>query len=755
MTHVRKCPGVLPTLVALATLLGARPAQAYIEAPHTLGRVTQESTNVLVVRVEKVERGRNLIVFRKVRDLKGTHNGEVLKHNIGNAGFSPRESQTIMAWAEPGKVAVIFHNGSASETCIPNYWYQNSNGGEWWTLNHGEPYLLRGYCGDPQKLVAAVTTILAGQEVVVPCMLDGNKDALQQGTAKIQRLKASLKIQDYNPKRDFVGWGDESYRRVAGMPGFSQIAALKRVDPDALGVAPVDFDGDGKPDLCLFGASKLGLFQNGDAAPSEVSLPYPGGARGAAWADFDGDGKSDLLLATPQGPKLLANRGATFADESQRLPEAAYSCPTAATWVDYDGDKHPDILLAEGSLGLRLYRNTLGGAGAGEDGPPVLGPWHVIGPFPNDGGQGFAKAFPPESEIKLDAQYDGARGEKAAWRVADFPDGPVHSLAIFQPRNNNNSAVYLFREIKTGVAVELPVGLGSDDTLTVWLNGVKIVEENGNRAAAPDTTKATLKLRPGKNALLLKVCQGGGEWGFCFHAGTAARAFPQTFADVSAAVGLGPDGLGGALKTDHLAIADVDGDGRPDFLASAGEGLLALNTPKGFVEAKGSGLRFHAGKVAPAFGDFDGDGAPDLFVPQTGGSKLFRNEGGGKFVDATARAGDLAKLAGQATCAAWADSGRAGRPDLYVGCLRAPNRFFRNQGDGSFVDATEEIGLSQRIFNTRGLASMDLNKDGAPDLILVNEGQDSAVLLGNPARAGKPEVADARPENRARGTIRP
>ena len=395
----------IPLAVGLATLLAAAPASAYIEAPHTLGRVAQESTNILVVRVEKVEKGRNLIVFRKVKDLKGTHNGDVVKQNIGNAGFSPRESQTIMAWAEPGKIAVIFHNNSASETCIPNYWYQNANGGEWWNLNHGEPYLLRSFCGDPQKLIAAVTTLLSGQEVVVPCMVDGNKDALQQGTAKIQRLRASLKLQDYEPKRDFVGWGDESYSRLQGMPGFTHIAALKRVDPDALGVVAADIDGDGRPDPLLFGARQLGLFQNGETAPSEVSLPYPGGARGASWADFDGDGKPDLLLATPQGPKLLANRGATFQDESSRLPQELYSCPTAATWVDFDGDKRPDVLLANGPLGFRLYRNTLGDKDSDPGGPPLLGPWHLIGPFPNDGGQGFGKAYPPESEIKLDAQY--------------------------------------------------------------------------------------------------------------------------------------------------------------------------------------------------------------------------------------------------------------------------------------------------------------------------------------------------------------
>ena len=68
----------------------------------------------------------------------------------------------------------------------------------------------------------------------------------------------------------------------------------------------------------------------------------------------------------------------------------------------------------------------------------------------------------------------------------------------------------------------------------------------------------------------------------------------------------------------------MDGDGRPDFLYGAGTGLLVLNTPKGFVEAKDSGISYKPGKVGPVFGDFDGDGQPDLFVPQAGGCKLFQ-----------------------------------------------------------------------------------------------------------------------------------
>ena len=82
-----------------------------------------------------------------------------------------------------------------------------------------------------------------------------------------------------------------------------------------------------------------------------------------------------------------------------------------------------------------------------------------------------------------------------------------------------------------------------------------------------------------------------------------------------------------------------------------------------------------------------------------------------------------------------------GKTDLIVGCLKGSNRYFRNLGQGKFVDATEEVGLAQRIFNTRGLAAADINKDGALDLLLNNEGQESTVLLGRPAAVSVGQVS--------------
>src|SRR5262245_37081810 len=352
MTNMKTSLRSLLLIAVCGTLLlcslWPRVSWAYVEIPYTLGRILQEATQIAVLRVEKVDKTKNLILYRKVQDLKGGPCPDVVKHNIGQGGFHPREWQTIMAAAEPGTIAVFFNNGGASETCLPNYWYQAYAGGEWWDMSHAEPYFLRSFAGRPEKLVTAVTAMLAGQEVVVPCMADGDKNTLQLRTGKIQRMKASLKIQDYDAKRDFVGWGGEDFRAIAGMPGFTHYAGLTWVDPGAVGVSEADFDGDGRPDLCLFGTNKVALLQNAGGSLNEASLPYSGGARAAVWLDANGDGKLDLFLATPVGPKLFINQGGSFKDESKLLPEEPYYNLTAAAVMDYDGDGKPDLLLANG-----------------------------------------------------------------------------------------------------------------------------------------------------------------------------------------------------------------------------------------------------------------------------------------------------------------------------------------------------------------------------------------------------------------------
>ena len=68
------------------------------------------------------------------------------------------------------------------------------------------------YSGKADRLADAATAILAGKEVVVPGLMDGKPDELLKRRTKVLRLRASLKLLDYNLKRDFVDWGSDEFR---------------------------------------------------------------------------------------------------------------------------------------------------------------------------------------------------------------------------------------------------------------------------------------------------------------------------------------------------------------------------------------------------------------------------------------------------------------------------------------------------------------------------------------------------------------
>jgi putative heme-binding domain-containing protein len=138
---------------------------------------------------------------------------------------------------------------------------------------------------------------------------------------------------------------------------------------------------------------------------------------------------------------------------------------------------------------------------------PVLD-WKLIGPFPDDG-----KAHPPETELKFDAKYKGA-AKDVAWRPGQKGDAKSHGKVNLDSRfsPSNDVVAYGYAEIESASARDAELLLGSDDTLTVWLNGKKVFEFTGNRGWAHDSDKAKVRLEKGKNTLLIRCGNRGGPW---------------------------------------------------------------------------------------------------------------------------------------------------------------------------------------------------------------------------------------------------
>ena len=179
-------------------------------------------------------------------------------------------------------------------------------------------------------------------------------------------------------------------------------------------------------------------------------------------------------------------------------------------------------------------------------------------------------------------------------------------------------------------------------------------------------------------------------------------------------------------------VFDFDGDGRPDiFLVNAtGDGRAALYRNAGggkFVDVTAkSGIEIHGHGTGCAVGDYDNDGWPDLAVSFLGRVALYRNQGDGTFRDVTASAG--IKAPGMAMGMTFVDYDHDGDLDLYVtqkpwaqdfkNSGEVSNLLWRNNGNGTFTDVTAETGLGAGPQAVSAIAS-DINNDRAIDFIVT------------------------------------
>ena len=235
---------------------------------------------------------------------------------------------------------------------------------------------------------------------------------------------------------------------------------------------------------------------------------------------------------------------------------------------------------------------------------------------------------------------------------------------------------------------------------------------------------------------------------------------PDWFKSVNSEWGLGQKGIGSG-NGDFLSIADFDGDGYSDFLYNFGRGVLGHNEDgETFTLAKDSGVSYAAGnsyKLGAAFGDYDNDGDLDLFVPQRGKSRLFRNNNDFTFTNSIDGAGDLAGMSGTPRTAAWGDLNGDGTLDLLVGFSNAPLRLFLNQGRGTFTELTHESGLDGFDWTTSatGLVLADWDNDGDLDILVTGETTHSGVIINNaPKQLDQSSAIKVRlPRNTCPGTL--
>ncbi len=209
-----------------------------------------------------------------------------------------------------------------------------------------------------------------------------------------------------------------------------------------------------------------------------------------------------------------------------------------------------------------------------------------------------------------------------------------------------------------------------------------------------------------------------------------------------------------------VAFIDLNGDGLPDIVLVNSKdwtprgrrslaGLYRNNGNGTFTNViAGSGLDVEMYGIGIAVADYDNDGKPDIYITALEGDRLFHNEGNFKFKDVTASSG--IKNASFGTSAAWFDYDRDGKLDLFVanyvqwtpkGDLKCSldgvsksyctpesykgqaSRLFHNLGNGKFEDVTMKAKVFDPTSKSLGVAILDYNNDGWPDIFVANDTQ--------------------------------
>ena len=183
------------------------PAQAFVmQQPPALSDVCKMAKQIAVLRVEKINREKNGIVYRKVRDLKGTFPGDLLKHyegahilrkspspgpHPGDVANQDQLNDAVLALAAEGKTAVMFcGRDSLASVCFGQAWYTIRLTTDGDLICGSDTRFLRVYCGEVEELISAVTDLVAGKAVTVPRMV-GTHQMLNDRTAPIRRRPAN------------------------------------------------------------------------------------------------------------------------------------------------------------------------------------------------------------------------------------------------------------------------------------------------------------------------------------------------------------------------------------------------------------------------------------------------------------------------------------------------------------------------------------------------------------------------------------
>jgi len=396
---------------------------------------------------------------------------------------------------------------------------------------------------------------------------------------------------------------------------------------------------------------------------------------GPTFADFDNDGDIDLYVSTEaqlpgHGSRLYQNDGGgRFRDVAPALgaDNGQTGIARGASWGDYDNDGDQDLLQANVLSSTRaepvptiLYRNQLVETGR----PGFLNVTRAAGlmRLGNDGDARAGGLGDTPGGVAW-ADYDNDGDLDVYWKNADYEI----DNALFR---NEGNGTFTDVTASSGAGIQDKVGESNSQGSPSWTD----VDQDG--------WVDLLVTNEGDRKVLLRN-RGDGT----FEDITRAKAPPNGIPFLNAG------------NANGACVGDVDNDGDQDvFLPTADQAnrlILSRLAETGTVTFEDVTLKSGVGDKLGARGctmaDFDNDGWLDIYVNNGGLSDTLVN--------------DVLDLPPSV--------------QFYIAWDPAPNKLYRNRGDGTFEDVTEGSGAEGMGIGS-GVGWADVNDDGFPDLFVAN-----------------------------------
>jgi hypothetical protein len=411
----------------------------------------------------------------------------------------------------------------------------------------------------------------------------------------------------------------------------------------------------GRPDLIVVANDSIGILPNtGSDGTLGTPVFYPAsGADSVATADWNGDGKTDILMLNEDegNVQVLAGQGdGTVRDATGLYPPANSDGPAIASMipVDVNGDGRTDFAFSQVTASFTSDTETIS---------------TTFSSFLDDGKGGYT-VVPNILTIPSADSYVDVVG------AADF---------------NGDGKQDLLLEIYSDSTSYQSGPMGGDERVGIALNN-----------------------------------------------GDGTFTFPQA--------------LVAGTTFDHNPIADVNGDGKPDVLLSTGSGIAIylgdgtgkLTTPVTTVPLQ---VTYAWDAVHIAIGDLNGDGKPDMAVSFDQTIEWFQGAGDGTFGQAT----PVSTLSGSASPIVLGDWNRDGAIDIAAGLYDQNGvpyiAILTNDGKGNFaqVGTIADMNLygffgngseTPQLLHDGDIYAADVNGDGNLDLIATGESSDVFLALG-------------------------